>query len=222
MVVALASCGVPDTKYTMEDFGGMPDQPEIQTRSVQPTVEARFVDPVLINGKLYLEAQLKGGDSLILSGMNVRFFQDAAIFTNATRIVNVREGYGILGTPMIRTGNAASKVICGFTGASTYFNGAVQRIDPLAPKLLLNDWQTLFEVELTPKDTTKLCPLLVWEKMLDPNLGGFLAGSDGVVITVLQPNATISGPCIEKAIQLNWAYVSGVKYKYPYGTPICN
>lgn len=217
------SC-VPEPKqYHIADFGIMEDVPELATRSIQPTVQVRFADPVLVNGKLILKAQFKGGDSLRLFGINIRFFQDAAIYTNATRFVNLQPGYAPItpNPPTVMTGNAASKIICGFTGASTYVNGAIQLTDPTQPAIYLNDWVTLFEVELTPKNIATSCPYPVWEKMLDPNQGGFLGGSDGVVITVLQNGSTQSSPVIEQPIQLNWVYGSGLKYKYPYGTPQC-
>jgi len=225
LLLIMASC-VPEPKiYTTSDFGIKPDQEEsAKLTTPQPTVQVRFADPVLINGKYILKAQFKGGDSLRLFGINVRFFQDAGIYTNATRFINLQPGYTAItpNPPIIVTGNAASKIICGFTGASTYVNGAIQLTDPNAPPIYLNDWTTLFQVELTPKNINTSCPFPVWEKMLDPNLGGFLGGSDGVVITVLQKGSAISSPVIEKAEQLNWIYGSGLKYKYPYGVPVCN
>ena len=225
LLIIVVSCTPEPHQYQTEDFGVEGDNLDIgvNTRSIQPTVQVRFADPVLVDGKLILKAQFKGGDSLRLFGINVRFFQDAAIFTNATRILTVKPGYALMSPnpAIVKTGNAASKVICGFIGASTYFNGAIQLTDQTQPAIFLNDWETLFEVELTPKNISTSCPYPVWEKMLDPNLGGFLGGSDGVVITVLEPNATISSPCIEKAEQLNWNYGSGIKYKYPYGVPNC-
>lgn len=223
LLFIMASCVPEPVQYNMSDFGLKDDVPEIGTRSIQPTVQVRFADPVLVDGKYILKAQFKGGVDLRLFFINVRFFQDAATYTNATRLINLKPGYG-LKTPnpaFIQTGSAASKIICGFTGASTYFNGAIQLTDQTQPAIFLNDWETLFEVELTPKNISVECPYPVWEKMLDPNLGGFLGGSDGVVITVLEPNATISSPCIEKSEQLNWTYGSGIKYRYPYGTPSC-
>ena len=226
LIIIMASC-VPEPKiYTTSDFGIKPDQEETaKLTTPQPTVLVRFADPVLVNGKLILKAQFKGVDfdSLRLFAINIRFFQDAAIYTNDTRILTARPGYGIMppNPAIVKTGNAASKIICGFIGASTYFNGAIQLVEPNQPPVYLNDWETIFEIELTPKNIATSCPYPVWEKMLDPNQGGFLGGSDGVVITVLQNGATISSPVIEKAEQLNWTYGSGVKYKYPYGTPVC-
>ena len=188
LLIIMASCVPEPHQYTMSDFGLTEDVPELATRSIQPTVQVRFAVPVLVDGKYILKAQFKGGDSLRLFAINIRFFQDAAIYTNDTRILTARLGYGIISPSpaIVKTGNAASKVICGFTGASTYFNGAIQLVEPNQPPVYLNDWETIFEIELTPKNISTSCPYPVWEKMLDPNQGGFLGGSDGVVITVLQ------------------------------------
>ena len=85
-------------------------------------------------------------------------------------------------------------------GIADWVNGAIQLIDNSQPPIYIDtaDWtkifQICFSVEGPIADSSSFCPPIVWDLEFNPANGGYLAGDDGVVITVVaDPPAMSAG-----------------------------
>lgn len=164
-----------------------------------------------------------------LFGMNVRFFYD----DNVLELINFRDfqgGYGPLGPnpPTILTsGPGFGTNFFGFPapGIADWVNGSIQLIDQNAPPVYISttEWTKLFQICFTiddpDPDSLNFCPSIVWDLEQNPANGGYLAGDDGVVMTVVAPPPANSGPSTESVVHLNWQYI-GNGMAPPYGAPI--
>ncbi|WP_373549928.1 beta strand repeat-containing protein [Haliscomenobacter sp.] len=193
----------------------------------QPIVTVRFANPRFncATNEYCLDVEFQSNTAdQSLFGMNVRFFYD----DSALEFVNFRNfqgGYGAVAPnpPQIITGPLASAAAFNFSGAAEYVNGAVQLTNESAPAVVISTsgWTKLYEacftVDGTP-NSSNFCPSIVWDLESDPSLGGYSNGSDGVVITVVDPTPQFdSAPAIENVAQFNWQYSgSGAA---PFGMP---
>lgn len=161
-----------------------------------------------------------------LFGMNVRFFYDDDVL----EFVNFRDyqgGYGavIPDPPIISTSEPAGPALFNFPGAAEFVNGAIQLVNLGPPPIILDttEWSKLFQICFLVDDPNAnldtFCPSVVWDLEQNPLNGGFLAGDDGVVITVVDPdpnNESLSAD--ENVVQFNWQYIGNGQA--PFGEPV--
>jgi hypothetical protein len=192
-----------------------------------PEISVRFAHPQYDQDKhLYtLDVEMRSnGAAQSLFGMNVRFFYDASVL-EFSHLDEFHAGYGILGdAPQAFRGNASSGVqLFGFSSAAAYVNGAVQLLNDQSPmQLVSNQWvkafRACFAVPSHLWDEVEFCPSLIWDVKPQARKGGFLAGSDGLVLTVLENNPQtpeVSAPALSLPLPFNWQY--GSSAEMPYG-----
>lgn len=161
-----------------------------------------------------------------LFGMNVRFFYDDALL----ELFDFRDfqgGYGPIdpNPPTVfqsQPGFGTSFFGFDSPGVADWVNGGVQLLDYNQPPLYIetSGWtkifQICFDVDAPFADSSSFCPPIVWDLEADPANGGYLAGDDGVVITVVAPPPGESDPSTENVVQFNWEY-TGSGFEPPYG-----
>lgn len=193
-----------------------------------PVVTVRFANPQFdcAAGTYRLDVEFQSNiPNQQLFGMNVRFYYDDAVleFDSFSAFQN---GYGPVppNPPTLTTASPASgPAMFGLAGAAEYVNGAVQLINPSAAPLYLamTGWTKLFTACFKVVDPaasgTSFCPPVIWDLKSDPTAGGFLPGSNGVVITLVSPPPAESAAADEQALQFNWRYTDAVGM--PYGYP---
>lgn len=193
-----------------------------------PSVVLKMDSAQVVQGKylvgVFAKSSKQGAE---IFGINLRFFYDATDFSQGLLLKNFKGGYGVqTAQPVPVTGNAASKNMLGFDGAFRYVNGLVQlnNLD-LTPVLLdTAKWTRLFDVEFSKLQTDVSCAPIVWEKMPNWQDGGFLGGSEGLVVTILadQPSAYQTTRTAATGINSNWNFkLPIVRGKYPYGIISC-
>ena len=195
----------------------------------EPKITFSFGTPSIVGTKYTLPVLASSDTNGVeLFGINLRFAYESAKFTNNVVVKNFQGGWGIpQGQPPVFTGNDASKIILGFTSAPRFVNGVTQLTNSTAPKIALSGTPShLYDIELTINAGVDVsCPSIVWEKMKDPALGGFLggpaSGSEGITATkvkALVGSNYTTEPTTEYGTHKNWEYVgTGQKGKYPYG-----
>jgi hypothetical protein len=202
------------------------------TGQALPQIEARFSNPAyneesreyFVDVELHSRLAPEG-----LFGMNLRFFYDASMMT-FQGVDQFHQGYGILGTaPKPFVGNATSGVqFFNFNQALAYVNGAVQLLDERFPLAIPTDgwvkaFRLTFKVPATILNKEEFCPSVIWDLEVNNSNGGFLPGSDGLVITAtetLRDTRFVSKPTISFGIPFNWQYNSGETK--PYGDVLKN
>lgn len=190
-----------------------------QTLTVQPDVSIRFNNPIFnpATKKYKVDVEVQSKDSVQVFGINVRFFYDASTFVpgniNTVKFTDFAPGYGVVipNPPYIATAQIGY-IWFGLHGSAvTYVNGAVQLLNTQATPLYINQWVKLFSVELTtPMTVIGSNPCIIWDKKLNPYLGGYMYGSDGVTITTIDhiSNGQIfTVPTTEHAVQFNWVAI---------------
>lgn len=194
-----------------------------------PVITVRFANPQYDNATeqycVDVEFLSNVPDQQVF-GMNVRFFYDDSVLEFIS-FSDFQGGYGPMlpNPPGIFTSQSASSMF-GFTGAAEFVNGAIQLLDETAAPVMLgpDSWtkvfQMCFHVDDANANQMSFCPSLVWDLEVDPANGSFLVGSDGVVITVVDPGPLDSAPSVENASQFNWTY-SG-SGSAPYGHSVQN
>ncbi|MBE0639428.1 MAG: T9SS type A sorting domain-containing protein [Bacteroidales bacterium] len=202
----------------------------LSTYAQVPLITVRFANPQIDCGNMTycvdVEFQSDAPDKRIF-GMNTRFFYDGNVleFINMTNFVN---GYGPFNPnpPNVTSGNAVSGALMfSFNGAATYVNGAMQLINSSAPPVYISTtgWTRLYSICFEIKEPVAtfedgFCPSLLWDLEEDPMNGGFLPGSDGVVISVVAPPPAYSASVNENVVQFNWDY--DAESGTPFGAPI--
>ena len=194
-----------------------------------PVVTVRFANPQFDGaaGTYRLDAEFQSNTpNQQLFGMNVRFYYDDTVF-EFDSFSAFQNGYGPVppNPPAITTAAPASgPAMFGLAGAAEYVNGAVQLINPSAAPLYLatTGWTKLFTVcfkvvNPAAANGTAFCPTVIWDLKSDPTEGGFLPGSNGVVMTLVSPPPAESSPADEQAVPFNWQYTNAVGM--PYGYP---
>jgi len=162
-----------------------------------------------------------------LFGINVRFFYDAAMLS-FSHLDNFQQGYGILGdTPKAFVGNSNSgSQMFKFYEAAGYVNTAVQLMESkssvaMGPNKWAKYFTAHFKVHEMELGNEKFAPSVIWDVKSTPKGGGYLKGSDGVVLTLVEKDqATLeeSVPASVEGIPFNWVQTS--KTSMPFGHPV--
>jgi hypothetical protein len=108
-----------------------------------------------------------------------------------------------------------------------YINTTVQLVITGNPIYLsTTGWTKLFNMSFTIDDPSafspeaSFCPSLIWDLEPDPVNGSFFAGSQGVIMTAVDPqNTTKTIPVAEQVDQFNWTY-DGTLPNPPWGAPV--
>jgi hypothetical protein len=180
-----------------------------------PVVSVRFANPHYdCPTKIYcLDVEFKSDiASQQVYGMNVRFFYDDDILEFLS-MGDFAPGYASLGFPQIVTGGPGSGTEYGIEGPLEWVNGTLQLVS-FDTTIYLSDtaWTKLFNVcfhvdSPLAINIQNFCPSIIWDLQENPDLGGYLTGDDGVVITVVDPTfQQDSSPTTENVIQFNWQY----------------
>jgi len=195
-----------------------------------PQIEARFANPSYNKETrtYYLDVELHSKTSAEqLFGMNLRFFYDASLL-EFQRMDQFHQGYGILGNaPKPTVGTEQSGIqLFGFTNATAYINGGVQLLDDRFPLQITTDswvkaFRVCFKVPAITLNKESFCPSVIWDVEAAKGQGGFLPGSAGLVITVVEKNRSTrfaTAPTEVSAIQFNWVYDTEVGL--PHGSKV--
>lgn len=199
-----------------------------------PTITVRFANPQYdcVAEEYCLDVEFQSDiEDQELFGMNVRFFY----LNSELELINFRDyqgGYGPVAPnpPTVLTSGPAFgydffRLGSPGNSAADWVNGAIQLVDMNAPPLIISTtgWTKLFQIcfhiDDPSFDSLSFCPPIVWDLELDPANGGYLAGDNGVVITVVNDPPATSGPSNENVVQFNWEY-TGDGSAPPYGQPI--
>ncbi len=194
-----------------------------------PVISVRLANPQndCVTEEYCLDVEFKSSlPDFELFGMNVRFFYNDATL----ELVNFRDfqgGYGPIAPdpPIITTSGPAGPALFNFEGPAEFVNGAVQLVNTGEPPIILDTsaWTKLFQICFLVDDPNAnldtFCPSVVWDLEQDPLNGGFLAGDDGVVMTIVDPDPNNeSQPANEGVIPFNWEYTGDGSP--PYGEPV--
>jgi uncharacterized repeat protein (TIGR01451 family) len=187
-----------------------------------PELTVRFANPVFdcVTGDYCVDVEFQSSaldtEDRELYGKNVRFFYDSSVL-QFQAFGDFQGGYSPLGAPTVNTGGPTSGDLFGFAGPATYVNGAVQLNNPSAPPIIISKtgWTKLYNIcfmVVNPGDVAigAFCPSIVWDLEVDPANGGFLTGSNGVVMTAVgtRDATTVFStlPVDERVEQYNWNY----------------
>jgi len=201
----------------------------IALQSQTPVITVRFANPQndCVTQEYCLDVELRSDISdQELFGMNVRFFYDDDVL----EFVDFRDyqgGYGAVAPdpPIISTSEPAGPALFNFPGAAEFVNGAIQLVNLGPPPIILDTaaWSKLFQICFLVDDPNAnldtFCPSVVWDLEQNPLNGGFLAGDDGVVMTIVDPdpnNESLSAD--ENVVQFNWQYIGNGQA--PFGEPV--
>jgi hypothetical protein len=194
-----------------------------------PTITARFANPQYdcVTEQYCVDVELHSDtEGQELFGMNVRFFYDNALL----ELIDFRDFQGGYG-PVAPNPPTVSQSPPGFgtsyfgfasPGVADWVNGGVQLLDLNQPPVYIDTsgwtkiFQICFDVDAPFADSASFCPPIVWDLEADPANGGYLAGDDGVVITVVAPPPGESDPATENVVQFNWEY-TGSGSAPPFG-----
>lgn len=194
-----------------------------------PVITVRFANPQndCVTQEYCLDVEFRADmPDLEVFGMNVRFFYDDDIL----ELIDFRDfqgGYGPVAPnpPVSSTSIPAGPALFNFEGAAEFINGAMQLVSTGPPPIILDtlQWTKLFQicfnVDGPNGNLDTFCPPVIWDLEQDPENGGFLAGDDGVVITITDPDPNNESlPSNENAVQFNWEYTGNGTP--PYGQPI--
>ena len=190
-----------------------------------PQIDIQFANPTYDrDARTYaVDVELK---SMIapedLFAMNLRFFFDASML-QYTGIDQFHPGYGFLGEPpeaIVGTQNSGTALFA-FENAAGYINGSVilqNESNPL--HILTNTWtkafRITFKVPVTTYNKATFCPSIIWDKEVDPALGGFLPGSEGVLISVVERDRASR---IESIVANTYGYPFNWDYHLSGGAP---
>lgn len=149
-------------------------------------------------------------DGVEVSGINARFFFDDNLL-EFVEFSDFQGGYGRANVSPVVVDNTGDGGFFAFQGDALFINEAIEIVNEGASPILLSDteWTMLFRACFVIKDEEFLeidefCPSLVWDMQSNPDDKSFLAGSEGLVITVAGENECILAS--EEVEQFNWAY----------------
>lgn len=194
-----------------------------------PVITVRFANPQndCVTQEYCLDVEFKSDiTDQELFGMNVRFFYDDDVL----ELVDFRDFQGgydavVPDPPIISTSEPAGPALFNFEGAAEFVNGAIQLVNLGPPPIILDtgQWSKIFQICFLVDDPNAnldtFCPSVVWDLEQNPLNGGFLAGDDGVVMTVVDPdpnNESLSAD--ENVVQFNWQYIGNGQA--PFGEPV--
>ncbi len=200
-----------------------------QAISQLPVVTVRLANPQFdCDTETYcLDVEfLSDSPNVQVFGMNVRFFFDNDVLEFLS-MGEFENGYGPVSPspPSISIGSQNSgSTLFSMEGAAVFVNGAIQLVNQNAAPVYLSDskWTKLFNICFRVKDPAslnnpKFCPIVVWDLEENPQDGGFLTGSNGVVITIVAPPPLDSSPTTENVIHHNWSYSSTSGFPFGFG-----
>ncbi len=156
-----------------------------------------------------------------LFGMNVRFWYDDSVL-ELDSLKGFSAGYGAVSPspPTKQTLPTQGPTWFNFAGAAEFVNGAIQLTNVNATPIYISTsgWTKLFQITFAVDDPnanySNFWPSVVLDLEQNPANGGYLPGSDGIVMTVYNGG---SFPVSEHVNQYNWQYIgSGTS---PYGQP---
>lgn len=160
----------------------------------------------------------------ILFAMNLRFFYDASLL-QYKGIDQFHQGYGFLGEApkAIVGGQSSGAVLFDFGNNAGYINGTVILVNEPFPLHILTDrwtkaFRVKFKVPLITYTNGHFCPGIIWDKEFDPSDGGFLPGSEGILISVVENDPATPFDAIVAhtyGYPFNWEYFSTAGM--PYG-----
>lgn len=150
-----------------------------------------------------------------LFAMNLRFFYDASLL-QYKGIDQFHPGYGFLGEPpeAIVGTQSSGKALFAFDNAAGYINGSVILQNESNPLHIQTDswtkaFRITFSVPVTTYNKATFCPSIIWDKEIDPDKGGFLPGSEGVLISVVERDRASrieSIVAVTRGNPFNWNY----------------
>jgi hypothetical protein len=160
-----------------------------------------------------------------LFGKNVRLFYDDNVL-RFRGYSDFADGYAATDTSPPIVGDPDSGLtLFTLAGPAAYINNAIQLVNPDAPPVIISttDWTRIYSICFDVSDPADIgldnfCPSVIWDLEEDPSNGGFLTGSNGVVMTMVAEPPLESAPTDELVVQFNWQY-SGLS-ELPYGFPV--
>ena len=201
---------------------------------MNPTITVRLANPQYncVTEEYCLDVEFQSDiPDQELFGMNVRFFYEDQVM----ELINFRDfqgGYGPVAPnpPTVLTSPAAFgynyfRFGTPGNGPADWVNGAIQLVNENLEPIYISTtgWTKLFQIcfaidDIDP-DSLNFCPPVVWDLEMNPANGGYLAGDDGVVMTIATGVQGESIPALEQVEQFNWEY-TGDGGAPPYGQPI--
>lgn len=186
----------------------------------QPQIDIRFANPKYDQDtRIYaVDVELRSmTEPEMLFGMNLRFFYDASLLQYKA-IDQFHKGYGFLGeAPRAIVGAQSSgSVFFDFENKAGYINGTVMLVNEPYPLHILTDawtkaFRVTFRVPLTLFNKDSFCPSIIWDKEIDPADGGFLSGSEGLLIAVVKRDRDTRKEAVVASsygYPFNWEYFS--------------
>lgn len=196
-----------------------------------PTISVRFANPEYNpDSKVYcLDVEFQSDTAnQQLFGMNVRFFFEYGAL-EFLGFEDFEDGYAPYSPdpPFVDVGvEGSGTALFGFNAPAVMVNGAVQLVDSSAPPVYIETkgWTRLFKVCFLVSNANALkvgtiCPAIVWDLEEQADKGGFLPGSDGVVVTVVGASPDESAPADEIVEQYNVQYNQSKGVGEPYTVP---
>lgn len=193
-------------------------------------VSMRFAQPQFnVNERAYsinVEMHaLQPGQKLF--GINLRFFYDATNIEFAG-ISALHSSYSIMGAaPFAYRGNDESgQYMFNFPASAAYINTAVQLMNEDAPlELLHTGWTKIatlnFVIPESVEINSQLCPALIWDQKSSVLKESFLPGSNGVVVTLVEEDASTretTKPTVVTSESFNWGSYGVMNM--PFGAPL--
>jgi hypothetical protein len=183
-----------------------------------PQIDIRFANPSYDRDtRTYaVDVELKSmTEPEMFFGMNLRFFYDASLL-QFKGIDQFHKGYGFLGDPpkAIVGSQTSGTAFFDFDNAAGYINGTVIIVNESTPLNILTDawtkaFRVTFKVPVTTYNKASFCPSLIWDKEIDPANGGFIPGSEGMLISVIERDRTTRADLVianSYGYPFNWEY----------------
>jgi hypothetical protein len=196
----------------------------------QAQINARFANPQFERSTrtYFLDVELSSvANSERLFGMNLRFFYDASKL-EFLYLDQLASAYSILGkAPQAYQGSQQiGAQMFNFTEGAAYVNGAIQlQSTQSALEILPNQWTRVlrigFKVPLSIQDEENFCPAVLFDQIEDNQNIGYLSGSEGLIIMVVDndPNTPeTTAPTVISSALFNWE--RDVEEGMPYGGPV--
>lgn len=144
--------------------------------------------------------------------MNMRFFYDDDVL-EILSMGNFEQGYVSPKPTQKSTGHAGSGNSFGLSGNLEWVNGTVKLVSPSPIYISSNtdEWTRLFSVcfrvdNASPLGLENFCPSIIWDMQENSCEGGYLAGDDGLALTVVGQPPLESLLTTENVEQFNWQY----------------
>lgn len=175
-----------------------------------PVISVRFSNPDYNRDNreycLDVEFQSDTPDQTLFA-MNIRFFYDDDILEFKS-MENFSPGYGPINPnpPIVSDGSYIRGLkTLGFLGPPEYVNSSMQLMTPKSLPISISEWTRLFTICFdvdNPEafDGDQSVSFIRWDLKEYPEVGSYLPGSEGVVITLVTLFPHQSKPAVEKII----------------------